>query len=175
MRYWIDFQIAERLKSKHRWGKDKWGPAKSLRRLLKIAGYCLFGVRHEFPKISGTINIGSDEFGRDVGAGLRLYMNILKHRGLEVRCIVVLGSRAKGSWTPKSDVDLLIIVGQRSRKKKSFWDHPLYLGIEPAICSDKEFLRWLRECRIIALDAMYYGVLAFDDGFWFEAGEIFTC
>ena len=49
-------------------------------------------------------------------------------------------------------------------------DAPLFMGIQPsACCSREEFLLWLKGLRISALDALYYGKVVYDDGFWNKA------
>jgi len=124
---------------------------------------------------------GCDEFGRDVEDGLRQYIKLLKSRKLQVHTVIVLGSRAKGSWTPESDVDVLIIAGNLPkegrntltkrlfglRKKLILSDRPIYLGIEPSgCCSKTEFLERLEMFDIQALDAVFYGRVVYDEGFW---------
>jgi hypothetical protein len=170
----IDKEIDDRLRSKYRWSEKKYGPRKILKKFLVIIGYHLFGVKYKFPYLPAPINFGYDRFGRDVASGLLLYLQLLQGRGLAIRSLVVLGSRAKGTWHPESDVDVLVILQQRSEKRRRFFsDHPLYASIEPTVCYDTEFMQWINECRLVALDAMYYGVIAFDDGFWAEAVKVF--
>jgi len=71
-------------------------------------------------------------------------------------------------------VDVLIVLSRGSKKERGIYsDHPLYMGVEYTLCWDEELICWLGECRTIALDAMYYGMVAFDDGFWMEAREVF--
>ena len=172
---WIDLQIKRRLRSKYRWNSRKSGPLKIFMNLLKIMGYHLFGFRYRFARTPNTGELGVDEFGRDIGLGLRAYLKLLQDRGFKIRSLIVLGSRAKGTWTPKSDVDVLIILGSRpANRRRTLVDHPLYLGIQPATCLDTEFITWLNELRIAALDAMYYGIVAFDDGYWSEAKGVFS-
>jgi predicted nucleotidyltransferase len=95
--------------------------------------------------------------------------------------VIVLGSRVKDSWTPRSDVDVTIIADRLPRDGKNFFtkrilgfrrnfllsDRPLYLGVEPSgCCSRKEFLERLNRFDIQALDAVLYGKIIYDDGFW---------
>ena len=108
---WIDWQIRERLRSKYRWSQSKWGPRKVFRRYLKLIGYHLFGS--EYPALNPAklpVYLGVDEFGRDVATGIQLYSDIVRKRGVDIRTLIVLGSRAKGTWNAKSDVDLLIML-----------------------------------------------------------------
>ena len=54
-------------------------------------------------------------------------------------------------------------------------DRPLYLGIEPSgCCSKEEFLERLRSFDIQALDAIFYGRVIYDDGFWDVAKAQYT-
>jgi len=132
-------------------------------------------------KYDGNSRFGCDEFGRDVEDGLRKYIAILKSRNIKIHTLIVLGSRAKGSWTPKSDIDITIIMETPMKKGKNFVskrlfhlierfilsDRPLYLGIElSGCCSKEEFLKRLRSFDLQALDAVVYGKIIYDDGFW---------
>ncbi|MEM3378393.1 MAG: nucleotidyltransferase domain-containing protein [Candidatus Bathyarchaeia archaeon] len=132
----------------------------------------------------GGSDFGCDSLGRDIYAGLNQYINILKSRRIHVHTLIVLGSRAKGNWRPESDVDVTIIASNLPKGKKNFFivgklfelrrslilsDRPLYLGIEPSNCSCKEeFLKQLERLDINALDAVLYGKVICDDGFWLK-------
>jgi predicted nucleotidyltransferase len=124
---------------------------------------------------------GCDIFGRDVEDGLQKYVELLKSRKLQIRTIIILGSRAKGSWKPNSDIDVTIIAanlpkgGTNLLTRRLFgWkrnlvlsDRPLYLGIEPSgCCSQKEFIERLKKFDVQALDAVFYGQVIYDNGFW---------
>lgn len=126
-------------------------------------------------------NFGYDEFGRDVEDGLLQYIKLLKSRKLQIHTVIVLGSRAKGSWTPQSDVDVTVIASNLPRERRNpltkrlfglrrkliLSDRPLYLGIEPSgCCSKTEFLERLERFDIQVLDAIFYGQVIHDDGFW---------
>jgi len=130
--------------------------------------------------------LGCDDLGRDIKDGLRLYVRILKARNFRVHTVLVLGSRAKGSWKPTSDVDVTIIVenlpkeGKNPLTKRLFGlrralllsDRPIYLGVETSgCCSREEFLNRLEHLDIQALDAVFYGRVIYDDGFWQTAVE----
>jgi len=126
-------------------------------------------------------NFGYDEFGRDVEDGLLQYIKLLKSRKLQIHTVIVLGSRAKGSWTPQSDVDVTVIASNLPRERRNpltkrlfglrrkliLSDRPLYLGIEPSgCCSKTEFLERLERFDIQVLDAIFYGKVIYNDGFW---------
>ena len=137
--------------------------------------------KNQIRQYNGDTAFGKDDFGRDVEDGLRLYLHLLKLRGVRIHTVIVLGSRVKGTWKPQSDVDITIIADDLPRDGKNFlsqrifyWrkrfllsDRPLYMGIEPSGCSSKEeFLKRLRRFDIQALDAVFYGHIIYDDGFW---------
>lgn len=132
-------------------------------------------------RYDGTSDFGCDLYGRDVEDGLLKYVGILMSRNVDVHTVIVLGSRAKGNWTPESDVDVTIIASNLPREGKNILsrrffdvmryiilsDMPLYLGVEPSgCCSKNEFLKKLRNFDIQVLDAIYYGKIIYDDGFW---------
>jgi predicted nucleotidyltransferase len=132
-------------------------------------------------KYQQNSSFGYDEFGRDVEDGLRQYIRLLKSRKLQIDTVIVLGSRAKGSWTPTSDVDVTIIAGNLPKEGKNLLtrrlfglrrnlilsDRPIYLGIEPSgCCSKTEFLEQLEQFDLQALDAVLYGWVIHDNGFW---------
>jgi len=135
----------------------------------------------------GSTSFGADEFGRDVADGISKYIDLLKNRGLIVHTVIVLGSRVKGSWKPSSDVDITIVADNLPKSEKSFLsrlfglgkhdilsDTPLCLGIEPSgCCSRGEFLKRLKEFDIQVLDAIFYGRVVYDVGFWSEVKNQF--
>lgn len=132
----------------------------------------------------GKSAFGCDLLGRDIEDGLRKYVRILIARNVDVHTVIVLGSRVKGKWIPESDVDVTIIASNLPKRKKNFFivgklfelrrrlilsDRPLYLGIEPSNCFCKEeFLKQLERLDINALDAILYGKVIYDDGFWLK-------
>lgn len=130
---------------------------------------------------------GCDSLGRDIYDGLKKYISILESRKVHVHALILLGSRAKGNWHPESDVDVTIIASNLPKKRGAFFmieklfklrmrlilsDRPLYLGIEPSnyFCKE-EFLELLEKLDINALDALVYGIIVYDDGFWSKAKE----
>jgi predicted nucleotidyltransferase len=134
-------------------------------------------------KYDGKSHFGCDLLGRDIEDGLRKYVEILRARNVNVHTLILLGSRVKGAWNPESDVDVTIIANNLPREGKNILskrlfglrrriilsDRPLYLGIEPSgCCSKNEFLRRLRDFDVQVLDALYYGQIIYDDGFWKE-------
>jgi predicted nucleotidyltransferase len=183
--YKIEKEVKQRL-------KEKKGCKKRLKRalergLIKIL-YRISDNKLKVKHYQNHSEFGCDEFGRDVKDGLRRYVEILKLRGLAVNTVVLLGSRAKGSWTPQSDVDVVIIADNLPKERRNplakrlsdlrkslvLSDRPLYLGIEPSgCCSRVEFLERLERFDIQVLDAIFYGRVIYDDGFWLQVMENF--
>jgi predicted nucleotidyltransferase len=130
------------------------------------------------------IDLGTDVAGRSVAAGVCEYAHLLLKRGVKLNSLIVLGSRAKNRAKQESDVDVMIIASNLKgrnvpgltnipqkilgiRRWFLLSDAPISMGIQPSgECSKEEFLRWLKEFRILALDAVCYGKVIYDDGFW---------
>jgi predicted nucleotidyltransferase len=187
----ILLQIEERVRNKV---VMKRGYRKKLKKnlerfLRKILSTIFSSSNVEVKRFNGDSSFGYDEFGRDIEDGLHKYVSVLENRGLKVHTVIVLGSRAKGLWTPRSDVDVTIIATNLPKEGRNFLskrllnlkrriilsDRPLYLGIEPSgCCSRDEFLERLRSFDIQALDAIFYGRIIYDDGFWNIAKTQYT-
>lgn len=127
-------------------------------------------------------DLGVDQFGRDVAEGMLRYIKLLKKRGFQVHTVVVLGSRVKGRWKPESDVDVTVILNTVPKENGLLglkrWlllsDRHVCMGIEPSGCYTKrEFLHLLGNFNLMALDAVYYGRVVYDDGFWVEVKRRF--
>jgi predicted nucleotidyltransferase len=139
-------------------------------------------VKYPENRLFVQFDLGVDQFGRKVNKFIVHYVELLKRRGLNVSTVVALGSRAKGRGKPDSDVDLLVISTDLEKKgllssvKRHFLlsDMPICIGIEPSGCTKSEFLRRLANFDITALDAMYYGKIVYDDGFWSEVEKAFA-
>jgi predicted nucleotidyltransferase len=174
------------LAQKRGWKKKVKG---EISQLLRVMGYRLFAEK-ELRAARTNQRFGTDEFGRDVAVALNEYVALLKRRGLFLRTVLLMGSRAKRKWKPQSDIDVLVIADNLPKERRysvpfgeilnfKRWmllsDRPLFIGIEPSgCCSHQEFLRRLDNFDIQALDALYYGKVLYDDGFWKEAKETFT-
>jgi len=140
-------------------------------------------------RYSGNSKFGSDDLGRDIEDGLKRYVTILRQRSLKINTVIVLGSRAKGSWIPRSDIDVTVIADNLPREGRNaitfrlfdlkrrvvLSDRPLYIGVEPSGCCTKgQFLKRLKRFDIRALDAIFFGKVIYDDGFWPEALGYFS-
>jgi predicted nucleotidyltransferase len=135
--------------------------------------------------------LGVDEYGRDVVFCLKEYAHLLIRKGVKLHTLIVLGSRAKGRGTPESDIDVMVIASNlpgvktpeftnlpqkimNLKQRLLLSDFPLCIGVQPsACCSREEFLSWLKSFRVVALDAIYYGKVIYDDGFWEKALQLF--
>jgi hypothetical protein len=163
-------QVARKLKTKGTWRK----PARALvQRLLRTLS--LRTSKTDYPQqLRGSscsgLDLGKDNFGRDVAENVSIYANLLRSRGVRLHTVLVLGSRAKGKWTPDSDVDLVVLADDLPSKHYERWyavrDSPINMGADICACTPIEFLEYLREFRIWALDAVFYGRIAYDDGLW---------
>lgn len=157
-------------------------------RIYKIVCHNIFPRTTWKNKSDSSLDLGVDEFGRDILAGMNIYVEILKKRGIKVHTVIVQGSRSKGKYTQESDTDVTIIADNLPKKVNIpvlrrlfglvqwFWlsDFPLFMDVEPSGCSSpQEFLKELENLDIHALDAMYYGKIVYDDGFWVKATEKF--
>jgi predicted nucleotidyltransferase len=178
-------QLAEWIPEKYGWKRK---PHQASTRLQIFFLYTLFGWK-KWGLEKGDVQLGIDQFGRSVFRGMQIYVNILKRRGIKLDTVLVQGSRAKGRWKPTSDIDVTIISEDFSSKKKFPWpinklfgfrkkfqlsSIPLCMSIEPSFCCSREdFMRMLERFDIHALDAIYYGKVIYDKGFWQEAKKRF--
>lgn len=162
----IEGQVRRKFAEKYSWRK----PVKSgLQRGLKVVLYLL--SKREYAKAKRRdLDLGIDEFGRDVATSVFTYARLLKIRGVNIHTILVLGSRAKARWSPGSDVDLVVIADDLPSTPYERWflvrDSPINMGADIFACSRSEFLQYLEEFRILPLDAICYGKIVYDDGFW---------
>lgn len=175
----VERQVAKKMAMKRGYRKkSKQILERQLRRIL----YRVFSPKNAVALCpQGSSVFGYDEFGRNVEQGLQQYVALLKSRGIGVHTVIVQGSRAKSSWKPESDVDVTIVADNLPREGSDFLsfrlrdlrrrillsDRPLFLGIEPSgCCSREEYLKRLERFDLQVLDAILYGRVVFDDGFW---------
>jgi len=90
------------------------------------------------------------------------YAEDLARRGL-AELVVLIGSLAKGDYSPFSDADLLIVVREASKnplERISAYINPkLSLDVEPRVLTVEEFFRMARERRRLLEEALFKGVL----------------
>jgi predicted nucleotidyltransferase len=175
----VENQFQERVQMKYSWRKKVKG---TFLRIYRTLCYKVFGQQVDYGESRrGSIDLGVDRFGRNVAEGMQAYVGLLKNRGIHIHSVVVLGSRAKGRWTPDSDVDVTVIASNVLDKDGFLgirrWfllsDKPLFMGIESYCCSKEEFLRLLSNFDLMSLDAIYYGKVIYDDGSWVELKKMF--
>jgi predicted nucleotidyltransferase len=167
----------------------------ALTRLEKSIFCLVFRPERFFKKTCVTkfeeLDLGVDKLGRNITFCLKQYVTLLRSRGLKIHTLIVLGSRAKGRGKPDSDVDVMIIASNlpgvktpeftnlpqkimNIKQRLLLSDFPLCIGVQPsACCSREEFISWLKGLRVVALDAIYYGKVIYDDGFWEKALQSF--
>jgi len=171
-------QLENRILQKKVWNARKKSPIPTCRRLYRRLGYMLVGMK-DFGHPSGRrtrFSLGVDEFGRDVGDLLHVYVNLLARRGVGFHTLLVLGSRAKGRWSPNSDVDVLLILKKPSQKlnKKALSGVPLFVDIYVECYSEEEIKKMMNTFCLTFLDAFYWGKTVYDDGFWFSITNEFS-
>jgi hypothetical protein len=175
----IRTQLRRRLQARARWKKMKKGPIALLRQAVRRRMY-VPAAQSAIADVMSEHDAGSEPFGRDVKARFHLYLELLKRRRLRVHTVILLGSRSKGRWKPDSDFDILVIASGLPAGILGDWlrqyilsDIPLFLGVEPYGSTEKEFLEMLVNLDLIALDAICWGQVLFDDGFWSVARQTY--
>ncbi len=86
-------------------------------------------------------------------------------------CIILYGSRAKGTFTGASDIDIIVISNTferdfLSRIKDLIDVNTSPLPIEPLGYTEAEFETMLRSCRITALDAVREGIPLYGEDYF---------
>ncbi len=95
-------------------------------------------------------------------------------KGYGLRSMVLFGSRARMKHLRESDVDVLIVAEgfeglpfyEREYIVQKLWsqEYPL----EPWCYTPRELLEAVEKPRIDVVDALDYGIVVYDDGFWSE-------
>jgi predicted nucleotidyltransferase len=188
----VQKQIRKRVSQKYNWKRTV---SSSLVRLEKVIFRFTFRRARfscgAFIAQQDDLGLSVDESGRSIAGCLREYVNLLINRGVKLHTLLILGSRAKGRGKPESDVDVMVIASDLPGRKMSEFtnfpqkimnirqqllltDFPLCIGVQSSSnCSREEFLQWLREFKVAALDAVYYGKVIYDDGFWSKVMQNF--
>lgn len=118
--------------------------------------------------------MGEEEAGR-VRRALSEFTSRLLGKGLRVNSVILIGSRARGDWLKESDVDILVISDdftglkfyEREELISKEWDY--LLPLEPWCYTRSEMEEAITSRpRIDVIDALEYGVVVYDDGFWDE-------
>jgi len=110
-------------------------------------------------------DLGTTPEGIEVSRSLLRYVRFLLSKGVRVRSVIVIGSRARGEWLPWSDTDVVIVVDQADKRLPRNED-ALAIGLEARVFRPNELLKALEEFRLTALEAGDHGIPIYDDGFW---------
>jgi hypothetical protein len=181
----VQKQVEEKLAQKYNYKRT---PSTKIEQLLRKFLRLLFGLqRHtapNFPISVTTYDFGFDEYNRDIMAAIRTYIETLFNRGVNLHAFLVMGSRAKNRAKRSSDIDVLIIASNlpgasyaeftnfpqkilEFKRQQLFNDISINIGIQvSSSCSKSEFLQWMHNFKVVALDAIYFGKPIYDDGFW---------
>jgi len=95
-------------------------------------------------------------------SGINRYCHLLVKAVAPV-CIILHGSVARGTFTPRSDVDVLVIGGDLpphflERIQVLMQLNDTHAPIEPLGYTTDEFADMLKNRHVTALDALYFGV-----------------
>ncbi|NHW44678.1 MAG: nucleotidyltransferase domain-containing protein [Candidatus Verstraetearchaeota archaeon] len=92
---------------------------------------------------------------------VREYAEDLVRRGL-AELVVLIGSLAKGDYSPSSDIDLLIVVRDAPKNPleriSAYINSKLPLDVEPRVMTIEEFFKVARERRRLSEEALFRGV-----------------
>jgi len=94
----------------------------------------------------------------------------------KVKCIVLHGSMARGDYSYSSDVDLLIIVSEESKRiDERIYEYSEYSNgwVEPLVYTEEEIIKMFNDFNPLILNALKNGVALVDDGFWSELKKKF--
>ena len=94
---------------------------------------------------------------------------IFEEKGDKIQSIVLFGSVARGEYTIYSDIDLLVIVSEEhSSFKDRLYEYSKYSDgwVEALVYTTREVDEMFRNFNPIILDALYYGLVIYDKGFW---------
>ena len=94
------------------------------------------------------------------------YAEDLVRRGL-AELVVLVGSLARGDYSPFSDADLLIVVREAPKRPPeriaAYINPRLSLDVEPRVLTVEEFLEMARERRKLLEEALFRGVFLAGD------------
>lgn len=103
--------------------------------------------------------------GREAEKVLRRFLEDLKVRGVDLKAVVVIGSRARGVWKLSSDIDLVIVVGGEEDLRKVLVAKNVGI-IDPKPYTVKDLWKALRGVDTTIVEALEYGVVVYDKGIW---------
>jgi predicted nucleotidyltransferase len=109
------------------------------------------------------IDIGRTWDGRPAIEHLANYTERLS-KLTKVRAVVVIGSRAHGTWKPSSDIDAIIVVDEAI----PYAELPPPGAVDPRIYTAKELLEAIEAAEYELIEAFEEGRVAYDEGVWKE-------
>jgi predicted nucleotidyltransferase len=107
------------------------------------------------------IDIGKIWDGRSAIEYLANYMEQLS-KLTNVRAVVVIGSRASGTWKLSSDIDIIVVVD----KAVSYTELPPLGVVDPRIYTVKELFDAINAAEYELIEAFEEGKVVYDDGIW---------
>ncbi|MCX8193692.1 MAG: nucleotidyltransferase domain-containing protein [Nitrososphaeria archaeon] len=97
---------------------------------------------------------------------VKKYAEKIVGRGL-AKLVVLFGSLAKGTYTPFSDIDILIVVEDLTKNPLEripiYIDPKLPLDVEPRVFTVEEFFKIFRERRRFAEEIIFHGLFLAGD------------
>jgi predicted nucleotidyltransferase len=88
---------------------------------------------------------------------------------MNVRAVVVIGSRAKGNWKLSSDIDTIIVVD----KAISYTELPPLGIVDPRIYTVEELIDTVKAAEYELIEAFEEGKIVYYDGIWKETRKIY--
>ncbi|MGY0287410.1 MAG: nucleotidyltransferase domain-containing protein [Candidatus Methanodesulfokora washburnensis] len=109
------------------------------------------------------IDIGKIWDGRPAIEYLANYIEQLS-KLTNVRAVVVIGSRASGTWKLSSDIDAIVVVDNAV----SYTELPPPGVVDPRIYTVKELFEAINAAEYELIEAFEEGKIVYDDGIWKE-------
>jgi hypothetical protein len=109
------------------------------------------------------IDIGKIWDGRPAIEYLANYIEQLS-KLTNVRAVVVIGSRASGTWKLGSDIDAIVVVDNAV----SYTELPPPGVVDPRIYTVKELFEAINAAEYELIEAFEEGKIVYDDGIWKE-------
>ncbi len=109
------------------------------------------------------VNAGSLWNGTPAMKIIEKFIEEVRDKGVTIKALILIGSRARGDWKPWSDIDLLVVVDKDEDKYK------IPVGIIDARpYTISELLEGIEKCEVEIIEAFEYGKVILDDGTWAE-------
>ena len=93
------------------------------------------------------------------------FIDSLLDLSVNLKSVVVIGSRARGSWRRSSDIDLVMVFDDSDGLDKIIMAEHIGL-IDPKPYTVEEAFRAIENADTTMIEAFEYGVIVYDDGFW---------